>query len=123
MSEPLHRKELTYLLEWLERPGRKPLVIRGARQVGKSTLVQQLALASAMPLVALNSEGNPEYKEAFSSNDPANILSTLQLLTGSEVTAGKTLLFLDKIRESSTRLTFWRWLLLSVCVCPLSIIR
>src|ERR1700722_4308833 len=41
--QQLHRFELDYLLQWLRREDRKPLLIRGARQVGKSTLVRQLA--------------------------------------------------------------------------------
>lgn len=109
MSQSLQRKELGYLLEWLERPSRKPLVIRGARQVGKSTLVQQLAKASSMPLVELNFELNPEYAEAFSTNEPLKILSILQLLSGNRVIAGETLLFLDEIQAAPEALAALRY--------------
>lgn len=51
MDNLLPRKELSYLVEWEKRINRKPLVIRGARQVGKSTLVRQFSLLSKLQLV------------------------------------------------------------------------
>jgi predicted AAA+ superfamily ATPase len=46
MPKLLHRKELGYLADWAKRSSRKPLIISGARQVGKLTLVQQFAQES-----------------------------------------------------------------------------
>ena len=46
----LKRREIAYLEEWAARRGRKPLVIRGARQVGKSTLVREFARIAGRPL-------------------------------------------------------------------------
>lgn len=109
MSQSLQRKELGYLLEWLERPKRKPLVIRGARQVGKSTLVQQFAKVSGMQLLEFNFERNPEYGEAFLTNEPLKILSILQLLSGCKVVAGETLLFLDEIQAAPEALSALRY--------------
>ena len=100
MANLLHRKELAGLQAWLARPKRKPLVIRGARQVGKSTLVRQLAAESGLALVEINFERNPEYKEAFASNNPNEITAILGLLTGSQIEAGKTILFLDEIQAA-----------------------
>jgi uncharacterized protein len=93
----LERREIRDLRAWAIQPQRKPLVIRGARQVGKSTLVRQLAAAVPFTLVELNFERNPELREAFANKNPADILTTIQLLTGHSVVAGKTLLFLDEI--------------------------
>jgi hypothetical protein len=67
------------------------LVIGGARQVGKSTLVRQLAGLAGLSLVELNFERNPEFREIFASRNPLEILATLQLLTGKDVRAGNTL--------------------------------
>ena len=94
----LERREIRDLRAWAAQPERKPLVIRGARQVGKSTLVRQLAAAVPFALVELNFERNPELREAFATKNPADILTTIQLLTGHSVVAGKTLLFLDEIQ-------------------------
>ena len=98
MSNILERHELAYLQLWGSRASRKPLVIRGARQVGKSTLVREFARVARMTLVEINLERNPEFGQAFSSRDPAQVLATLTLLTGHGVTAGETLLFLDEIQ-------------------------
>jgi hypothetical protein len=109
MPNLLKRKELSYLLDWSGRPGRKPLVIRGARQVGKSTLVRQFAEASGLVLLEINFERNPEYLEAFASKDPIQIQATLQLLTGKKITVGKTVLFLDEIQAAPEALAALRY--------------
>ena len=100
MQNLLHRKELTPLKAWLTRPTRKPLVIRGARQVGKSTLVRQLANEVELALLEINFERNPEYQEAFTTKDPAQITAALSLLAGHKTVAGKTLLFLDEVQAA-----------------------
>ncbi len=94
----LERREIKDLQAWATQPARKPLVIRGARQVGKSTLVRQLAATVPFELLDLNFERNPELREAFATKNPADILRTIHLLTGHSVIAGKTLLFLDEIQ-------------------------
>lgn len=100
MTNLLTRRELSYLLEWSSRSKRKPLVIRGARQVGKSTLVRQLSEACGLRLVEINFERNPEYQEAFLSNDPRQILATLQLLLGYKINMDGDILFLDEIQAA-----------------------
>ena len=109
MSKLLIRKELSALMAWKDRPGRKPLLIRGARQVGKSTLVQQFAEESGLHLLCLNFERNPEYREAFASNDPEQIVASLQLLSGERIQPGQTLLFLDEIQSVPEALVALRY--------------
>ncbi len=109
MLNLLVRKELSYLLEWLDRPNRKPLVIRGARQVGKSTLVRQLANASGLALLEINFERNPEYRDAFATKDPLQITRALDLLLGQQVNTDKTLLFLDEVQEAPEALAALRY--------------
>ena len=110
MTQLLNRKELAYLTEWAARPSRKPLIIRGARQVGKSTLVRQFANASGFSLLEINFERNPEYRDAFVTKDPVQIQTTLGLLTGEKIVTGKTLLFLDEIQAAPEALTALRYL-------------
>jgi predicted AAA+ superfamily ATPase len=105
----LQRKEINDLRSWATQPERKPLVIGGARQVGKSTLVRQLAGDAGLALVELNFERNPEFREAFASKEPAGILTTVQLLTGQSVVAGQTLLFLDEIQVAPEALAALRY--------------
>ena len=105
----LKRREIGYLEEWAARDSRKPLVIRGARQVGKSTLVRELARSARMPLVEVDFERNPECREAFAVRDPARILSTLTLLTGQTIIGGTNLLFLDEIQAAPEALAALRY--------------
>ncbi len=105
----LNRFEINDLIAWAKRAHRKPLVVRGARQVGKSTLVRQLAQRVPLNLVELNFERNPELKDAFTSRNPAQIVQNLQLLTGQTPRAGESLLFLDEIQAAPDVLTTLRY--------------
>ena len=109
MPNVLRRTEIKYLHEWSAQRPLKPVVIRGARQVGKSTLVREFARVARLSLVELNFERNPELRESFALRDPARILSTLTLLTGETITAGTSLLFLDEIQAAPEALATLRW--------------
>ena len=109
MQNVLKRTEIKYLHEWSAQSPLKPVVIRGARQVGKSTLVREFARAARFSLVELNFERNPELREAFAFRDPARILSTLTLLTGQTIAAGTSLLFLDEIQAAPEALAALRY--------------
>ena len=109
MQEVLKRNEISYLKEWAAQNTHKPVVIRGARQVGKSTLVRELARSARLSLVEVNFERNPELREAFAFRDPARILSTLTLLTGQTITPGTSLLFLDEIQAAPEALAALRY--------------
>ena len=109
MKKALERLEINYLKSWATESKRKPIVIRGARQVGKSTLVREFARLNDYSLVEINFERNPEYREAFTSRDPALILTTLRLLTGQSIEAGSTLLFLDEIQAAPEALLALRY--------------
>lgn len=86
-------------LKWKNRPARMPLLLRGARQVGKSYLVQQFGKNHFENFVEINFEYEPEGKACFRSLDPSEILNQIRLLKGLSITIGKTLLFLDEIQE------------------------
>lgn len=106
----LVRREINDLRSWTVQSERKPLVIRGARQVGKSTLVRQLAEVAGFELVELNFERNPDLREAFAATkEPVGILATIQLLTGQSVRPDKTLLFLDEIQAAPEALAALRY--------------
>ena len=109
MPNILKRTEVKYLHEWSAQSPLKPIVIRGARQVGKSTLVREFARTAHFSLVELNFERNPELREAFAFRDPIRILSTLTLLTGQTIAAGTSLLFLDEIQAAPEALAALRY--------------
>ncbi len=106
----IHRSELDLLLKWLNKPSRKPLVIRGARQVGKSTLVRQLAKVSDRFCLEFNFETKPELIDFFSSNDPKKIFKELATYIGKPtLSAETTLLFLDEIQAAPQLLAALRY--------------
>jgi predicted AAA+ superfamily ATPase len=89
-----------YLKEWKGRATRKPLVIRGARQVGKSFLVRSLADESFSNRVEINFERMPDAASLFASKAPRTILPLLEARFNTPIEPGKTLLFLDEIQAA-----------------------
>lgn len=88
-----------YLLEWASRDTHKPLLLRGARQVGKSTAVQELA-KKFDSFVEINFEKQPIYKVLFKDDlDVKRIVPQISAMYGTSITLGKTLLFFDEIQE------------------------
>jgi uncharacterized protein len=95
----LHRMALEHLDRWLEKPNRKPLVIRGARQVGKSTLVRNFAERHRLKLFEVNLERHPSLADTFESLDPKRILTEISYLVGGgPIRSGEALVFLDEIQ-------------------------
>ena len=87
-----------YLSEWASRDVRKPVLLRGARQVGKSTAVRHLGKQFEY-YVEINFEKKPEYKKLFQGNlDVMRIVPQIAAMYGKPVQAGKTLLFFDEIQ-------------------------
>ena len=73
----MYRSATSDLEEWRGRSRRKPLVIRGARQVGKTTLVRLFAKQSFETLTEFNFERDPHLASLFESNDPKKIRQVL----------------------------------------------
>ncbi len=87
-----------HLKQWKDYRFRKPLLVRGARQVGKTYAIRKLG-ESFGNLVEINFERVVDAKFAFAKDlIPEQILQKLILLTGQNITPGKTLLFLDEIQ-------------------------
>ena len=105
----MYRHQLSYLTEWLKVKHRKPIVIRGARQVGKSTLVRLLSEQCGFDLIELNFERNPELASFFKSHDPHKITQLISLQTGKTIQPGHTLLFLDEIQGSAEAIVALRY--------------
>lgn len=74
----MHRNALKALKNWLISTPRKPLVLRGARQVGKAWMVRELAKQANKKLIELNFEKQRELITHFESNDPTTILLNLE---------------------------------------------
>ena len=86
------------LKEWKKSPGRKSLILRGARQVGKTFAVRHLG-QSYPDFYEVNLEKRPELRSIFEQNlDPVRILRNLSADRGQPIVPGQTLLFLDEIQ-------------------------
>lgn len=106
----MKRACIPFLEKWLNAPDRKPLVIRGARQVGKTWLVRHLAQTQNRELIEINFEKHPQSASFFASNDPAQILLTLGASRKeSSIDPLKSLLFLDEIQAAPELLAKLRW--------------
>jgi len=87
------------LKDWLNSSQRKPLVIRGARQVGKSTLVRQFAENHGLILHEVNLERHLNLTDVFKSQNTSRILNELEFICGKGPIKQKgSLLFLDEIQ-------------------------
>ena len=97
------------LSEWRDRPSRKPLVLRGARQVGKTYLVEHWGAEHFDSVVTVDLERERDLHSLFSQSDPTRVLAELGVLRGRSVTPGKTLLFLDEIQACPPALALLRY--------------
>jgi hypothetical protein len=109
MAEKMYRNCLTYTQNWLVSPDRKPLVIRGARQVGKTWLVRQLAKTSGKQLIELNMEKQVALASLFNSNEPRQILLSLGTALNETIDPEHCLLFLDEIQATPQLFSKLRW--------------
>lgn len=97
------------LKQWLENPYRKPLIIRGARQVGKSTLVRNFADANNLNLIEVNLEKYLELDNIFQTLNIQNIIREIEGLTGKSALIPNSLLFLDEIQATPRALQTLRY--------------
>ena len=96
----MKRSCLEDLDTWYHSERRKPLVIRGARQVGKTTLARLFAASLDSEVAELNFERRPELAQLFAGNNPRKTLELLELVLQRQLEPGKTLLFLDEIQAA-----------------------
>lgn len=97
----MKRKLYNALIEWKNDPDRKPLVLEGARQVGKTWLLKEFGKNEYQNLVYVNFHDDPEAQEIFRVDLKVDrIMYLLESITNQKITAGKTLIFMDEIQEA-----------------------
>ncbi len=93
------RNAETDLLNWFKKKSsRKPLVLRGARQVGKSTLVRQFCLNNKIDIIELNLE-KLKLKSIINKFDIPSLLEEIEFITKKSFSSKNILLFIDEIQE------------------------
>ena len=96
----MYRKYYEDLMNWKDRSNRKPLVIRGARQVGKTYLVREFAKKNFENFIEINFDETPGKKDLFSHENIERILQYISLDREVPIIPGKTLIFLDEVQKS-----------------------
>jgi len=95
----MKRMVLDYLLLWKDRNNRKPLVIRGARQTGKTFIVDELGRNYFQSYININLEQRVDLWPIFKTPNPKQIINELSVLLNRKIEPGKTLLFLDEVQS------------------------
>ena len=108
----LKRKTDDFLAQWKSDPERKPLIIRGPRQVGKTETIRRFAAENYENVIEINFVEQPKYKIITGeSYEPGEIIKSISLLDNNKrFVPGKTLLFFDEIQdfpEIATSLKFF----------------
>lgn len=94
------RNAIHDLYQWKSRPDRKPLVLRGARQVGKTWLMKEFGKIAYKHFVYFNFDEEDELKSVFSTNkNPQRMIELLSLIVGQKILPEETLILFDEIQE------------------------
>jgi uncharacterized protein len=95
----MKRVIINELVKWKDRADRMPLLLRGARQVGKTYIIEHFGKAYFEDMISINLELQPRLKSCFNTLQPNLIIQALEIEAQKSIVAGKTLLFIDEIQE------------------------
>ena len=101
MDRIIHKE----LVSWKNKPNRKPLLVQGARQVGKTYAIKAFGKSDFSQCIYLNFDENPEYKDFFkNTKEVSRIITNIELAFGVKIEPENTLLFFDEIQECNEAL-------------------
>lgn len=101
----MERVALKKLIEWKDSIDRKPMILKGARQVGKTWLMQEFGKRYYQNTVYYNFDEEDELASIFNSNkDPNRIIDLLSMISGEKIIPEKTLIIFDEVQECSEAL-------------------
>lgn len=108
----MKRNALEYLEQWKKNDDRKPMILKGARQVGKTWLMKEFGKKCYKNYVYFNFDEEDALKSIFETNkNPHRIVELLSMITGEKITPGQTLIIFDEIQECPEALNslkyFW----------------
>lgn len=102
----MYRKIMQYLEEWRQSPHRKPLILQGARQVGKTYSLLAFGRAHYENVAYFNFETNPKLNATFDEDiSPAYLISILSHIAGQTIVREKTLIIFDEVQLCERALT------------------
>ena len=102
----MYREDIKRLIQWKLNKSRKPLVFLGARQVGKTYLIQEFGKAEYRQMVYINFERADEMRSIFQRDlDPKRLISAFEFYSGLKITPEDTLIVLDEIQAAARGIT------------------
>jgi predicted AAA+ superfamily ATPase len=105
----MFRKSEKTVENWIVNQNRKPLVVRGARQVGKSTLIRNVTRSCRLRLVEVNCEKHPHLDGVFASLNTQKIIDEIESLPGIRPLDSDSVLFLDEVQATPQALAALRY--------------
>lgn len=107
----MQRQLMSELIAWKSRANRKPLLLRGARQTGKTWLLNEFASQQYRNVIRFDFMLEPSTRSLFDGDlDPKRIISQIELLRGQTVTPADTLIIFDEIQEAPRGITSLKYL-------------
>lgn len=101
----IKREVMDALLEWKQRPERKPLIIQGARQIGKTWIMQKFGEENFEYMAYFNFDASDELCREFeNTKNPERLIDILRLYTQYPIEPGRTLIVFDEIQQSNRAL-------------------
>jgi predicted AAA+ superfamily ATPase len=105
MGVRMYRKALNDLKNWKIKKDRQPLVIKGARQVGKTWLMQEFGRLEYKDTIYINFDEQKEFKNIFGDNlKPSRIIEELEIRFERKIVPENTLIIFDEIQECNRAL-------------------
>lgn len=102
----MYRMAMEQLQKWKAKKHRKPLIIRGARQVGKTWLMKEFGASEYETVVYINFDNNERMKNLFEGSlEVERLVTGLELYAGHKIDPGSTLLIFDEVQEVPKALT------------------
>ncbi len=102
----MYRKAIEDLHKWKNKENKKPLIIRGARQVGKTWLMKEFGNIAYTDTVYINFENNPQMAGLFAADMKIDrIITGIEIYNGRKIDPQNTLLIFDEIQEVPAALT------------------
>ena len=96
----MERKIINDLLKWKDSPYKKPLILKGVRQVGKTWILKEFGRRYYENTAYFNFDENEDYKQFFeTTKDVSRILQNLMLASGEKILPGKTLIIFDEVQD------------------------
>ena len=112
----MERDKINELIAWKNNPARKPLIVRGARQVGKTWLLKEFGNRYYDKLIYINFEEATQLQALFQNDfDIERIIRTLQIYSQTQIIPENTLIIFDEIQSIERGLTALKYFCENVC--------